>query len=90
MDEKTGGELKDSYERNTVRFPQSWEIPTQEDQARWFWRGRQGQWFEESCSFPAGKNLRRQCLNAPGYGPDELFCKTHAPKAATVAKSREG
>lgn len=56
----------------------SWEIPKTIEQATWFWRGRQEQYFEESCAFPVGKNLERQCLNNPGYGPNGLYCQKHS------------
>jgi hypothetical protein len=59
---------------------EDWEIPKTFEQAQWFWRGRQEQFFEESCAFPVGERLHRQCRYKPGYGPDNLFCIHHAKK----------
>ena len=57
---------------------ESWEIPITFEQAQWFWRGRQQQFFEESCAFPVGKWLNRQCFHNPGYGPENLYCTQHS------------
>ena len=39
-------------------------------------------WTEAKCAYPVQAKPfgSRQCVHAPGYGPDGLFCKRHAPK----------
>jgi uncharacterized protein YodC (DUF2158 family) len=44
---------------------------------------------EESCAFPVGDNLARQCLNSPGYGPDGLYCKRHSSTVGVREMARE-
>ena len=66
------------------RKAEPWEIPKNFEQAQWFWRGRQKQFFEESCAFPVGDNLKLQCARGPGYGPAELYCSQHADKVIEI------